>query len=118
MTIDQLISSLEADAVDRLTDVVVAALKASAWFITPFGAWALAWLLRPAIEWVIRKAVWALDLGAYYGYKATKNPIDAEKYQDSVRETKRANESGDKDAIKKAREEQKRRFAIAVDLRA
>lgn len=119
MTLDQLIGSLESDAVERLTDVAVAALKgATSWFITPVGAWVLAWILRPFINWVIKTAVKALDLGAYYLYKAMKNPADAEKYQDAVRETKRANESGDKDAIKKAREEQKRRFAVVVDLRA
>lgn len=119
MTLDQLISSLENDAVERLTEVAVTAIKgAASWFITPFGAWVLAWFLKPLIKIGITAAVKALDLGGYYLYKAMKNPADAEKYQDAVRETKRANESGDRNAIKKAREEQKRRFAIAVDLRA
>lgn len=119
MTLDQLISSLESDAVERLTDVAVGAIKgAASWFITPFGAWVLGWIIKPLIKIGIQAAVKALDLGGYYLYKAMKNPADAEKYQDSVRDTKRANESGDKDAIKKAREEQKRRFAVVVDLRA
>ena len=119
MTLDQLISSLESDAVERLTELVVAAIKgATSWFLTPFGGWILAHLLKPFVSWVIGKSVKALDLGAYYLYKAMKNPADAEKYQDAVRETKRANESGDKDAIKKARAEQKRRFSIVVSLSA
>lgn len=117
MTLDQLIDSLEGDAVERLTDLGVAAVKgATSWFLTPFGGWVLSWILKPAIRALAKLMVKGFDLGNYYLYKAMKNPADAEKYQDSVRETKRANESGDKDAINKARLEQKRRFAIAVAL--
>lgn len=119
MTLDQLISSLENDAIGRLTDVATVAIKgAASWFLTPVGGWVLAWLISPLIKIGITAAVKALDLGGYYLYKAMKNPADAEKYQDAVRETKLANESGNRDAIKKAREKQKRLFAIAVDLRA
>lgn len=119
MTIDQLIDSIKSDAVDRSVDLGVAALKGvTSWFITPFGAWILAWILSPVIRLVANAIVTGLDLGAYYVYKAQKNPADAEKYQDAVRDMKRANESGDKDAIKKAKEERKRRFSVVVDLRA
>lgn len=119
MTIDQLIDYIKSDAIDRSVDLGVAAIKGvTSWFITPFGAWILAWILSPIIKVVVKAVVEGLDLGAYYTYKAMKNPADAEKYQDSVRENKRANESGDKDAIKKAKEERKRRFAVVVDLRA
>lgn len=119
MTLDQLISDLEGDAVERLSDVALLAIKgATSWFLTPWGAWVLTWLLSPLVKIGIKAAVKALDLGGYYAYKAMKNPADAEKYQDAVRENKRANESGDKDAIKKAKAERKRLFNIAVDIRA
>lgn len=119
MTIDQLIDSIKSDAVDRAVDLGVAALRgATSWFITPWGAWFLTWILSPIVKVVARAVVNGLDLGAYYSYKAMKNPADAEKYQDAVRENKRANESGDKDAIKKAKEKRKRQFAVVVDLRA
>lgn len=119
MTLDQLIDDIRNDTVEAITDKVVLAIKgATSWFLTPFGGWVLGNLLKPLVRWVIGKAAFYMDLGGYYLYKAQKNPADAEKYQDAVRETKRANESGDKDAIKKARLEQKRRFAVAVALSA
>lgn len=117
MTLDQIIDQLESDGVEHITNTIVLWIKGTtSWFITPFGGWLLGWILRPFIKLIVGKTVEIFDLGAYYLYKAKKNPKDAEKYQDAVRETKKANESGDKDAIRKAREEQKRLFAIAVVL--
>lgn len=117
MTLDELINSFEGDAVQHLTDsVLVAIAGAASWFITPWGAAVLKWLIAPFVKFVIATAVKKLDLGAYYLYKSAKNPADAEKYEDAVRATKAANESGNKDAIRKARDEQRRKFAIAVGL--
>ncbi len=117
MTLDEQIHAAEGDAIQRLSDTVGAAIvAATSWFLTPFGAIILKFLVMPAVNWVIKNAVKQLDLGAYYIYKASKNPADAEKYEDSVKETKAANESGNRDAIRKAEMEQKCRFAIALGL--
>lgn len=117
MTLDELISAAEEDAIGHLTDTVCAALvAATSWFLTPWGAFVLKWLLRPAIQWVVKTAVKGLDLGAFYLYKASKNVKDADKYEESVRATKAATESGDQDAIQKARAEQRRLFGIAIGL--
>jgi len=119
MTLDQVIEYIESDAVQRLTDVAMAAIKgATSWFLTPWGAWVLVWLIRPLVQRGMAAAVKYMDLGGYYLHKAKKNSDDAEKYQDAIRESRRANETGDQDAIRKAREEQKRRFAVLVSLSA
>lgn len=119
MTLDQLIDSIKADATERFVDLAVGAIRgATAWFLTPWGAWILTWILAPIIRIGVKAIVHGADMGAYYLYKAQKNPRDAEAYQDSVRETKKANESGDKNAILKAREAQKKRFAVVASLSA
>jgi hypothetical protein len=117
VNIDDVVNTLESDFQKILTDKILLSLAgfAPAFFASPFGG-AIIFLLRPLVQYGVNKIIKFLDLKAYYIYKAQTNIVDAVTYQDRIRDTNKAVESGDKDAIKLAEAAQKAAFSKLIDL--
>lgn len=123
MTLDEVISDIEANLVERAVDgakIALAALAPAvvAWFLSPLGHLVYDYVFAPAVRWVARIVVKFFDNRGYYLYKSAVNNSDASAYQDAIRGERVAVESGNKDAILKARAEKRAAFLKLFPLTA
>lgn len=123
MTLDEVIANVESELVARSVDAAKLALAALvpgflAWILTPIGNFVWKWIAAPIIRWVAELIVKQLDNAGYYLYKTVVNNADAEKFQDSIRDEKAAVESGNEDAISKARAAKRAAFIKLYPLTA
>lgn len=123
MTLDEVIKNVESELVSRSVDAAKAALSIwvpgfLAWILTPVGNFVWKWIAEPVIRWVAKLVVKQLDNAGYYLYKTVTNNADAVKFQDTIRDEKAAVESGNSDAILKARADKRAAFTKLFPLTA
>lgn len=123
MTLDTIIADIEAQLIARSVDAFKAILVSlipsmAAFFLSPIGNVVWKFLIEPLVRKAAAWMVKQMDNTGYYLYKTKVNNNDASHYQDTIRNEKVAVESGDKDAIQKARAEKRAAFLKLFPLTA
>lgn len=121
MTLDEVIKQVESDMVDGSVIAVKAAMTAfipelAAFFLTPFGNFLFNVFVSPVVKYVAKIIVKFFDNQGYYAYKTVVNNAAAGKYEDSIRASKDAVDSGDQNEIAKARAAQRAAFLALYPL--
>lgn len=103
MTLDEVVSQLEGDFIKWGTDVAMAKLVSLFPFLAGGIGTAIAGFF---VEIIVKELAKQFDYASYYTYKTVRNNIVAGEYEDSLRVTRDAAESGDTDAYEKAKKAQ------------
>lgn len=100
MTLSDAITALEENMSAVWVSEIMTDLAATYTFFSYSWPYTIAaFFVKKIVDYGIKK----MDLGGYYLYRAVKNNAGAEAFQDAVTATKKAIESGDSDAISKAK---------------
>lgn len=111
MTIDEVVSHAKSDFVSWSTDISFAAILGVPYIGTFISLPVIAPIVKYAIAFVMKAIADRIDFAGYFIFKTVQNNIDASNYEDKMRASRDAAESGDQDAIDKARKDQLDAFA-------
>lgn len=114
MTLDEVVSSVKGDFAAWIVELLIKELALAPIMSIPVIGPIISFLLYKVANVIADK----IDLGGYYLFKLAKNNADADRYQDSIRETREITKKGDLSEIAKARANQRERFGKLMLLSA